>query len=199
MNAKMAILSTYKDDDDVRSILKAIYNPFSKSGISDAKLDKALMSVDRGKLTTLETDAIIEFFERHQTGRQADVNLGAMYVALAESHVGRETFMPAVARGIITNSLQIGVNVTTFNKVFGRNFIPKFGCMLGKPYEDVASTTAGIQWPCVATEKLDGVRRILVKQGGACHMYSRTGHEDLGLTDIICEAAKHLPDNMVYA
>lgn len=198
MNAKMAILGMYKDDDDIRKIIKAIYNPFSKSGLSDSKLDKALETVDRGDRTILETDAIIEYFERHQTGRQADAMLAAKFVAGAERYRDEEPFIVEVARGIVTNDLQIGVNVTTFNKVFGKNFIPKFGCMLGKPYEDVAATTAGVQWPCIATEKLDGVRRILIKQGGACRIYSRTGHEDTGLTDIIEEATKYLPDNAVY-
>ena len=195
-NAKIAILTMHKDDDELKKVVKAIYNPYSKTGISDSKLDKA--SVDRGFNTILDTEYIIEYFERHQTGRQQDASLAATYVYQVASDPDNNPFVVKVARGIITNDLQIGVNVTTFNKVFGKDFIPKISCMLGKPYEDVAATNKGIEWPCVVTEKLDGVRRILIKQGGACRMYSRAGHEDTGLVDIIEEATKYLPDNMVY-
>lgn len=196
MNAKIAILNMYKDDEEFKRVVKAIYNPYSKTGISDNKLDKA--SVDRGLRTILDTDYVIEYFERNQTGRQKDANLAANYVYQVVNSADSTPFMAKVARGIVTNDLQIGVNVTTFNKVFGKDFIPKVSCMLGKPYEDVAATSKGIEWPCVVTEKLDGVRRILIKHGGACRMYSRAGHEDTGLVDIIEEATKHLPDNMVY-
>lgn len=196
MNAKIAILNMCKDDEEFKKVVKAIYNPYSKTGISDNKLERA--SVDRGLRTILDTEYIIEYFERHQTGRQQDANLAATYVYQVASMMDSNPFMVKVARGIVTNDLQIGVNVTTFNKVFGKDFIPKISCMLGKPYEDVAATTKGVDWPCVVTEKLDGVRRILIKQGGACHMYSRAGHEDTGLVDIIEEAAKYLPDGMVY-
>lgn len=196
MNAKIAILNMCKDDEEFKKVVRAIYNPYSKTGISDNKLEKA--SVDRGLDTILDTEYIIEYFKRHQTGRRQDANLAATYVHQVATGLGNTPFMAKVARGIVTNDLQIGVNVTTFNKVFGKDFIPKISCMLGKPYEDVAATSRGIEWPCVVTEKLDGVRRILIKQGGACHMYSRAGHEDTGLVDIIEEATKYLPDNMVY-
>lgn len=196
MNAKIAILNTCKEDEEFKRVVKAIYNPYSKSGISDNKLEKA--TVDRGLRTILDTDYVIEYFERNQTGRQKDANLAATYVYQVASSADSTTFMVNVARGIVTNNLQIGVNVTTFNKVFGKNFIPKISCMLGKPYYDVAATSAGVAWPCIVTEKLDGIRRILIKSGGACRMYSRSGHEDVGLVDIIEEATKYLPDNMVY-
>ena len=49
----------------------------------------------------------------------------------------------------------------------------------------------------LVTEKLDGIRRILVKENGVCRCYSRSGHEDTGLIEIV-EDAKYLPNNTVY-
>ena len=51
-NAKIAILTMHKDDDELKKVVKAIYNPYSKTRISDSKLDKA--SVDRGFNTILD-------------------------------------------------------------------------------------------------------------------------------------------------
>jgi DNA ligase-1 len=54
-----------------------------------------------------------------------------------------------------------------------------------------------ISWPCIVTEKLDGVRRVLVKDKGNITVYSRSGHIDEGLVEIVAEA-QYLPDNFVY-
>ena len=100
-----------------------------------------------------------------------------------------------LARAIVTQELKIGVTATTLNKVYGSDFIPKIGCMLGTLYGDVGPEKT--KWPCIVTEKLDGIRRILVKENGVCRCYSRSGHEDTGLVEII-EDAKYLPNNTVY-
>jgi len=66
------------------------------------------------------------------------------------------------------------------------------GVMLGKQFSKGKN-----KGPYIVTEKLDGVRRLLIKKDGAPKFYSRTGIEDTGLVDLRQEAL-HLPDNMVY-
>ena len=100
-----------------------------------------------------------------------------------------------LARGIITQNLQIGVSVTTLNKVFGSDFIPKISCMLGTPIDKVPESRQ--RWPYIVTEKLDGIRRIMIKQNGQIKFYSRSGHLDEGLIELEAEA-QHLPDNYMY-
>ena len=64
--------------------------------------------------------------------------------------------------------------------------------MLGKQFSNGKN-----KGPYIVTEKLDGVRRLLIKEDGVPKFYSRTGIEDAGLVDLRQEAL-HLPDNMVY-
>lgn len=66
------------------------------------------------------------------------------------------------------------------------------GVMLGKQFSKGKN-----KGPYIVTEKLDGVRRLLIKEDGVPKFYSRTGIEDTGLVDLRNEAM-HLPDNMVY-
>ena len=67
--------------------------------------------------------------------------------------------------------------------------------MLGTPYGDVGPDKT--KWPCIVTEKLDGIRRVLIKEEGVCRCFSRSGHEDFGLIEIMRDA-EYLPDNTVY-
>ena len=129
----------------------------------------------------------------HTTGSDTDIAWAAAFVANTYKEHGSLAADLAVA--LVTQDLKIGITATSLNKVYGSDFIPKTGCMLGTLFTDVGSFKT--QWPCIVTEKLDGVRRILVKEKGICRFYSRSGHEDVGLVDIL-EEAKYLPDNYMY-
>ena len=190
-NDKLALLKKHADTPGLKEVLKFIYNPYCKTGISDAKLSKAFEFTPVHRHITL-ADAI-EYFSKHQTGSDADLCYARDFVASVIREHGNDAGRLAAA--VVTQNLKIGITSTSLNKVYGADFIPKTGCMLGTLYEDVPVGRIG--WPCIVTEKLDGVRRILVKENGVCRLYSRSGHEDAGLVDII-EEARHLPDNYVY-
>ena len=115
------------------------------------------------------------------------------FISEVKAKYGMDAMRLAVA--LVTQNLKIGITATSLNKVYGSDFIPKTGCMLGTPFDDVGSSH--VAWPCIVTEKLDGIRRILVKENGVCRFYSRSGHEDTGLIQI-AEEAKWLPDNYMY-
>lgn len=186
-NDKLYLLKKNADVPGLKEILRFIYNPYCKTGISSKKLDKPkAVSVVHKKAGWQEA---IGYYSKYQTGSDADVAFG---VAFIEDTPDEAKWL---ARAIVTQDLKIGVSVTSLNKVYGADFIPKIGCMLGTLYGDVGSQKT--KWPCIVTEKLDGIRRILVKDHGVVRCYSRSGHEDTGLVDIIAEA-KYLPDNYVY-
>lgn len=191
-NDKLALLKKYEHTPGLKEILKFIYNPYCKTGISDAKLSKADRLIGRGAARISWKDAI-EYFSKHQTGSDADLVFAREFIGWTLDACGLDAMR--LAEAMVTQNLKIGITATSLNKVFGKDFIPKTGCMLGTPYEDVGpfKTT----WPCIVTEKLDGIRRVLVKENGVVRLYSRSGHEDDGLVDIIREA-KYLPDNFVY-
>lgn len=194
---KMTLLRNAADIPGFKEVLKFIYNPYCKTGISDAKFNKALSDFSSTNVyhqTPISVYEAIEYFTKHQTGNLDDMAFASQFYADACGHY-HDASVADLARAIVTQNLKIGVTATSLNKVYGNDFIPKIGCMLGTPYDTIGGEK--IHWPCIVTEKLDGVRRILVKQDGVCRMFSRSGHEDTGLVEIL-EEAKYLPDNYVY-
>ena len=191
-NDKLAILKKYSETPGLKEILRFIYNPYCKTGISAAKLDKASVLSGRG-CPKIDWPEAIEYFTKHQTGSNDDLAFAKDFIDSVYLKYGMDAMRLACA--IVTQDLKIGITATSLNKVYGKDFIPKTGCMLGTLFGDVPAYK--IEWPCIVTEKLDGIRRILVKENGVCRFYSRSGHEDTGLIEIIAEA-KCLPDNFVY-
>lgn len=191
-NDKLELLKRHKDVEGLKEILRFIYNPYCKTGISDAKLAKLCHLTTTGTLG-IDWPEAIEYFSTHQTGTDSDVAYAWQFIGEVRAKYGMDAMRLAVA--LVTQNLKIGITATSLNKVYGSDFIPKTGCMLGTPFDDVGSSR--VSWPCIVTEKLDGIRRILIKENGVCRFYSRSGHEDVGLIQI-AEEAKHLPDNYMY-
>lgn len=192
-NDKLAILKKYADVPGLKEILKFIYNPYCKTGISDAKISKGLSLIAKRAPSQISYKEALEYFRTHNTGSDADIMYAAAFYKHSYLTYGEDA--GNLARAIVTQNLKIGVTATSLNTVYGASFIPKTGCMLGTLFENVGITKT--KWPCIVTEKLDGVRRVLVKENGVCRCYSRSGHEDTGLVDIL-EEAKYLPNNFVY-
>lgn len=188
-NDKLSILKQYENTPNLKRILRFIYNPYCKTGISAAKAKQ----LRRTQPLEWSVDDTIKYFSRNNRGTAEDLTVASGYIEYVLANDGPEAASLAVS--MITQELKIGITATSLNKVYGEDFIPKTGCMLGTRYEDMLPSR--VKWPCIVTEKLDGVRRILVKENGSCRFYSRSGHEDTGLIDIIKEAV-HLPDNFVY-
>lgn len=189
-NDKLALLKKYENTPGLKEILKFIYNPYCKTGISDAKLNNVWWGSTFNRTDWHEA---IAYFSKHNTGSGEDVMFAANFIGYTKVIHGDDA--AAVARAMVTQNLKIGITATSLNKVYGSDFIPKTGCMLGTLFDDVPAHK--IKWPCIVTEKLDGIRRVLVKENGVCRFYSRSGHEDTGLIEIMAEA-KYLPDNFVY-
>lgn len=192
-NDKLVLLKKYEAVEGLKEILQFIYNPYCKTGISDAKLRTGIDAARTIVSPEVSWKEAIEYFKVHQTGNSSDMLFAAHFVKSAGISYGQDAMRLACA--IVTQNLKIGVTATSLNKVYGNDFIPKTGCMLGTPFGDVGSDR--VSWPCIVTEKLDGVRRVLIKENGVCRFYSRSGHEDIGLTEIL-EEAKYLPNNFVY-
>ncbi len=195
-NDKQFILKKSENVEGLKEILRFIYNPYHKTGISSAKYLRVLEIADA--LSTekfVDYKAMLAYFKTHQTGTETDLVMAAHFINSTRTQYPDYPYATEVARAIITQDFQIGVTSTTLNTVYGKTFIPKIDCMLGKKFGDVGPTKT--KWPCIVTEKLDGIRRVLVKENGVCRFYSRSGHEDTGLIEIL-EEARHLPDNRVY-
>lgn len=197
-NDKQYLLKKNEQVPGLKTILKFIYDPYTRTGISKAKLAKALKMAEAsgphvvGEDNTVTYKQMIDYLKSHTTGNESDLAMAARFINCTKATQPDTEWL---ARAIVTQELKIGVTATTLNKVYGADFIPKIGCMLGTLYGDVGPEKT--KWPCIVTEKLDGIRRILVKENGVCRCYSRSGHEDTGLIEIV-EDAKYLPNNTVY-
>ena len=197
-NDKQYLLKKNEQVPGLKEILKFIYDPYTRTGISKAKLAKALKLAEAqdpyvvGEHSAVTYAQMIDYLKSHTTGNEADLAMAARFINCTKATQPEAEWL---AKAIVTQELKIGVTATTLNKVYGSDFIPKIGCMLGTLYGDVGPEKT--KWPCIVTEKLDGIRRILVKENGVCRCYSRSGHEDTGLVEVI-EDAKYLPNNTVY-
>ena len=150
---KQEILQSECYTKEAREILKFIYNPYFKTCISDAKLDKAPVYKDYPVPT--DPQEIMEYLVAHPTG---DIETcGIVNTWMHRLPTPEERWL---ARGIITQNLQIGVSVTTLNKVFGADFIPKISCMLGTPLDKIAESKQ--KWPYIVTEKLEKLSICLI-------------------------------------
>lgn len=197
-NDKQYLLKKNEQVPGLKEILKFIYDPYTRTGISKAKLAKALKIAEArgpyvmGNEPFISYTEMIQYLKTHTTGNDFDLAMAARFINCTKAMWPEAE---ELAKAIVTQELKIGVTATTLNTVYGKNFIPKIGCMLGTLYGDVGPEKT--KWPCIVTEKLDGIRRILVKENGICRCYSRSGHEDTGLVEIM-EDAKYLPNNTVY-
>lgn len=198
---KQYLLKKNENVPGLKEILRFIYNPYHKTGISSAKLNKALDFAElRGPYVMGDEHFIgykdmLKYFETHQTGTDADLVMAARFINCTNAKYAEVPFASTLAHAIVTQDFQIGVTSTTLNTVYGKDFIPKIDCILGKKFGDVGPVKT--KWPCIVTEKLDGIRRLLIKENGVSRFYSRSGHEDEGLVELL-EEARHLPDNRVY-
>lgn len=185
--AKSQLLAYYADLPGFKKVLHFIYNPYSKCNIGEAKMRKAY----RVSAQEMPVGVLIDYLLAHPTGSDADVCTALSFTKQFEHLPNVEN----IAKQVVMQNLKIGASVTTLNAVYGTGFIPVVGCMLGKLYEKVPNPS----WPCIMTEKLDGIRRIVIKEKGCrARAFSRSGHEDTGIAEILDEVDKYLPVNFVY-
>lgn len=190
-NTKLELLRKYKDVPGFKEILQFIYNPYIHTGIAKKKLGKAVgLPADLEYAVHIPWQDVISYFTKNQTGAAKDIRFAKAFINQFEP--GSDEHTLAVA--MVTKTLKIGVTGKTLNQVYGDDFIPMIGIMKAEKYEDYKDKVRG---PFIATEKLDGARRLLVKEDGRTTLYTRSGLPDEGLVDIEAEAM-YLPDNCVY-
>lgn len=186
--AKSALLRKYAGLPGFKDVMRFIYDPYVRTGIAEKKLVNGRHNVQVNE--ALGIGRMINYFMTHQTGSDADIYLAWCFINAQETELAKLT-----AVSLVTKDLQIGVTSTTLNTVYGKDFIPKIGIMLGMKYSENKDKVKG---PHIVTEKLDGHRRVLVKEKGNITLYTRSGHIDSGLPEVEEEAAQYLPDNFAY-
>lgn len=183
---KKELLRRFNGVPGFREVLGFIFNPYVKTGIKKAKLDKAMCDI--AFAPALGVKELMKYFETNSTGSGYDCAVAASFV---DYWYGENEQCGAIAEALVTKNLQIGVKATTLNDVYGKGFIPVIGIMRGMVAPAVFNGTY------IATEKIDGNRRLLVNDENGVKIYTRSGIRDIGLVEIE-EQLANLPAGYVY-
>lgn len=191
---KEAILADYRYNEFVKKCLWYRFNKYIVFGISDKKLSKIKFASNAEEVVDEENYNLINLFtylEEHNTGRDEDISIVAKYINNLTSY-------SELIKGFISKNINLGVQSTTLNKIYGKNFIPQFDLMLGFKYFDDPDKYVPEGTDFILTHKLDGCRCLIIKDDfGNVKLFSRQGQTFEGFIDIE-EEAKQLPNGFVY-
>lgn len=183
--AKEALVREYSSDTDFMKVLKFIYNPYITTGLKAMKLENAGIAVNP---PSLDAEYIMDYLSKNNTGTLVAAELANAFINDQEFPGGTWA-----AEGLVTKDLKIGVSATTINNVCGKGTIPIIGIMRG-----MHATKTNVNGTYIATEKIDGNRRIIMNKPTGVEIYTRSGRRDTGLQDIENEVAALLPKGYVY-
>ena len=187
-------LAEYRTNDTVRNLLFFTFNPYIITGISKKKASKYINTLE--DLSGVETiDSVLDFtdyFTLHKSGRDEDLKVLEKF---ARQH---EEYRSIIYR-LATKDIKVGVQATTLNKIFGKNFVPVFEVMLGDRYFDNPDKYVPEGKDFILTQKLDGVRCVCIKDNdGTVTFLSRQGQPINDLVDVEKEVREGLPAGFVY-
>lgn len=196
--SKKALLTKFRAVPDFELVLKHLYNPYVTTGIKDRSLDEAYCyvigdaccyAIGAGPNNYRDLAAFIEDLQTNNTGSNYALERAVIMLRWAEGISDNAAWL---MRGIITKNLQIGVKAQTLNQLYGKGFIPVVGIMRGM---HAPTNFAGTY---IATEKIDGNRRIIMNKPTGVEIYTRSGRRDYGLIELEEQARKYLPMNFVF-
>jgi len=181
---KTMLLRKYAGIEGFKEILQFIYSPDFTTGLKQTALNKAQVISNQG---SIKAETIMQFLKDNCTGGSYAIDIAAAFVYQFDEGSNAEW----AAIGLVTKDLQLGINVTTLNKVYGSLFIPKIGIMRGM------LCPAKISGNYIVTEKIDGNRRLIFTKPTGIEIYTRSGKRDMGLIEIEKEA-EQLPIGYVF-
>lgn len=179
---KERILEQNKNNELWIEVLKFVYNPYIVTGISKKKINKKFKDVDRVVLLK-DISTIMKYLKTNNTGRDVDI------LVIQSSIEDQPEELRELITKIITKDLSLGIDSKTINKVY-KNIIPVFDVMLAHKYSDHEHKIKG---DFILTEKLDGIRCLLIKDENGMKFFSRQGQLIEGLEEIKAETI-NLPD-----
>lgn len=186
---KEAVLKAYECNEDVKRIIKFIFNPYIVTGFSKKKFAKNVLN--DWTYDCVDVAGLMEYLITHNHGSDKDI-ANVQHFVLSNYEYRDEIY------AIVCKDLTVGVTATTINKIWGKGFIPGFDVMLAEKYFDDPEKYLPVGTQFILTEKLDGVRcALLFDENGEPHFFSRNGKEFLDMIEL-AEEAKQLDKNYVY-
>lgn len=172
---KERILRSIADNEELKKILKFLYNPYVLTGISTKKFSKEIDLEPNRAIENISD--LIDYFDEHSTGMGIDI-------ANIQHFVAHNFEYRDIIEGLVTKDLKLGVQPTTLNKVFGDDFIPTFSVMLAQKYFDSPEKYLPEGTEFSLTEKLDGCRCVCIIKNRIPKFFTRQGQPIEGLVEI---------------
>ena len=119
---KEAILKEYAGNEFVKKCLWYRFNKYIVFGISDKKLAKISFSNNSEEVIDEENYnllSLFEYLEQHNTGRDEDIAVVAKYIHNLTPYAD-------LIKSFVAKDINLGVQSTTLNKIYGKAFVPTF-------------------------------------------------------------------------
>ena len=188
-NDKIAIIKANSDNSHFTEYLKFLYDDMIVTGLSSKKIGK---QVDKSFDTYFEDDIeVMNYLRNNNTGKDTDI---ANVQNFIDSY-GRAEYADFL-REVFTKSYKCGITSSSVNKALGRGFIKVFDIQASKGWEKHGKKMLGKEF--VITQKMDGVRCLVIKRDGEITCYSRSGHVYEDMIEIACDYALPMFPDGVY-
>ena len=189
-NEKQAILEQNKNNELLKEILKFVYNPYFKTGLSSKKIKKRIAPTEYRLLLQPDNSItyIFNYLKDHNTGTDQDIAHVQWYIR------NYSEGCPEIVEEILTQNLKIGMTAKSINKVWN-NLIPEFNVMLADKYWEKIDKLEQEKPRILVTQKLDGMRCTTIKLGDKINLMSRSGQLMTGFVEIEHEL-RELPDGV---
>jgi len=188
-NEKKDILAKGEENEVFKDLLKKAYDPFLKFNL--VKFNEGAPKEDSGAESYFRNYE--RFLEILQSLTSSEIS-GNNAIEIVESFFytldNRERKWYA---RVLKKDLRAGITDSTINSVF-KKLIPKFDCMLAKPWEDVKKKPKRV----IVDKKLDGYRAVsFVNAPDSVEIFTRNGKSITGFKAVE-EDLKLLPSGYVY-
>lgn len=175
-NAKKEILVHHKNNELLQKVLFYTYNPFLKYGMSEKILTEQLknMSFIHSENENIDIFQLLDKLASSNINNDLREEIAETLMKIKDNEIFE------LYKCILLKDLKIGVNVSTINKVW-KSLVPKFEIQLAKGFKDVSLKDNEYIY---ITEKLDGIRCVMIKSGDSVKFFTRQGKEINGLFEI---------------
>lgn len=181
---KEEILKANIDNEPFKEVLKYMLDNMRISGISEKKFDKETRyGFYEEELGDWLIQDLLHYFDEHNTGTDEDIAYVQFFAdRIANTYPNVYDDIYNFIRAVVTKKLRLGVDYTTANKIYGKDFIKKKEIMLGTSIEH-CNIPEG-EWFSIS-QKLNGTRCFYYNG----QLYSRQGKVFSGLEHIVSDLA----------
>lgn len=178
---KIEILKVNKDNQLWVEVIKFLFDPMVTTGIASKKLEKyATITVSQEQ--DIDLLGMMDYLKRNNTGTAQDVQYVLGFVQRFPEHV-------EWLSQLFTKSLKLGIDATTINAVYGKNFIKVFTVMLAESYKNYPHQVDDKSF--ILTQKLDGCRCVaFVHEDGKVQFFTRNGQDYGEVPDVASDLIK---------